>query len=120
MKNNITKALMAVALLVAAVPAIASAQVYNRYDRYDRYDRSNRQDVRDAVSRLDRSASRLQAEVNTGDRHRVLGGILSFTTVDNAAIDQVRDFRRAVRNLRAASRGGFDLNNSADEARTVL
>jgi len=45
---------------------------------------------------------------------------LSFRTVDNAAIDEVRDFRQAVRDLRAASRGGFDLDQSADQAQVVF
>jgi hypothetical protein len=50
----------------------------------------------------------------------VLGGILSFRTVDNDAINQVRDFRQAVRDLRNAARGGSDFYRSADEARVVL
>ena len=127
MKNNILiRLLLATALLIVAAPVIASAQIYQRYDPYrsgyDRsgYDRSTRQDVRDAINRLDRSSARLQSDVNVGRQRTVLGGILSFRTVDNQAVDQVRDFRRAVRDLRGAARGGFDLNGSVDEARAVL
>ena len=120
MKNNILiRIFLAAALLIVAAPVIASAQIYQRYDT-DRYGRTSRQDVRDAINQLDRASARLQGDVNAGRQHSVLGGILSFRTVDNAAVDQVRDFRRAVRDLRAAARGGFDLDRSADEARTVL
>lgn len=120
MKNNILlRILLAAALLIVAAPVIASAQIYQRYDP-DRYDRTSRQDVRDAINRLDRASARLQNDVNAGRQHTVLGGILSFRTVDNQAVDQVRDFRRAVRDLRGAARGGFDLDRSTDEARSVL
>jgi len=114
MKNNILiRALLMGALLIVAVPAIASAQIYNRYD----YDRSDRRDVRDAIARLDNASARLQGDLNRGNERRVLGGLLSFRSVDNEAVDQVRDFRRAVRDLRASSRGGFALDRSVDEAR---
>jgi hypothetical protein len=117
MKTNIlTRTILAAALLIVAVPAIASAQSYYRYD----YDRSDRRDVRDAIARLDNASARLQNDVSRGDQHRVLGGILSFRTVDNDAISQVRDFRRAVRELRASSRGGSAIERSVDEARNVL
>ena len=120
MKNNILiRLLLATALLIVAAPVIASAQGYRPYEPY-RYDRSSRQDVRDALNRLDRAGARLQSDVNAGRQRTVLGGILSFRTVDNQAVDQVREFRRAVRDLRSAARGGFDLDRSADEARTVL
>jgi len=115
---------MAAALLIVAVPVIASAQIYNRYDPYrdrDRYQyQSDRRDVHDAIMQLDRASARLQSDLYAGNERRVLGGILSFRTVDNAAIDEVRDFRQAVRDLRAASRGGFDLDQSVDQARVVL
>lgn len=122
MKNNIlVRMILAAALLTVAVPVIASAQIYQRNDPYrsDR-DRTSRQDVREAINQLDRASARLQNDVNSGRQHSVLGGILSFRTVDNQAVDQVRDFRRSVRNLRGAARGGSDLDRSADEARTVL
>jgi len=118
MKNTIlSRILLAAALLIVAAPVIGSAQIYQQYDRYDR---SSRQDVRDALNRLDRVGARLQRDVNAGQRRSVLGGILQFRSVDNAAVDQVRDFRYAVRDLRSAARGGFDLNRSVDEARVVL
>ena len=117
MKTNILiRALLTGALLIVAAPAIASAQIYNRYD----YDRSDRRDVRDAIARLDNASARLQGDLNRGSERRVLGGLLSFRSVDNEAVDQVRDFRRAVRDLRASSRGGFALDRSVDEARNVL
>jgi hypothetical protein len=120
MKDNIlNKILLGAALLIVAAPVVASAQIYNRND-YDRYDRSDRRDVRDAIARLDNASARLQGDLNYGSERRVLGGLLSFRTVDNSAIDQVRDFRRAVRDLRASSRGGFAVERSIDEARTVL
>jgi len=117
MRNStFMRLVMTAALLIVAVPAIASAQIYNRYD----YDRSDRRDVRDAIARLDSASARLQSDLNYGNERRVLGGLLSFRTVDNDAIDQVRDFRRAVRDLRSSSRSGFALERSMDEARAVL
>jgi len=117
--NNLIRILVAAALLIVAVPVIASAQVYNRYDSGDR-DRSNRFDVRDAVARLDNASARLQGDLNAGSERRALGGLLSFRSVDNDAIAQVRDFRRAVRDLRASARGGYARDRSVDEARAVL
>src|ERR1051326_6492553 len=114
MKNNILiRILLAAALLIVAAPVIASAQIYNRYD----YGRSDWRDVRDAIARLDNASARLQSDLNYGSERRVLGGLLLFRTVDNDGIAEVRDFRRAVRDLRAAARGGYDLNRSVDEAR---
>ena len=85
---------MSMALLILAIPLTASAQVYNR--NYDRYDRVDRRDVRDAINRLDNSAVQLERDLNTGRQRRVLGGLLSFSTVDNDAIAEVRNFRAAV------------------------
>ena len=118
--NSLIRILLAAALLIVAVPVIASAQVYNRYDPGDRYDRSNRFDVRDAIARLDNASARLQSDLYAGNERRVLGGILSFRSVDNDAIAEVRDFRRAVRDLRASAHGGYALDRSVDEARVVL
>ena len=124
MKHNILfKILMPAALLIVALPAIGSAQSYDRYDPYrdrDRYDQSNRRDVHDAIMRLDNASARLQADLSAGGERSVLGGLLSFRSVDTEAIAEVRDFRRAVRDLRASSGSGFDLNESVDEARIVL
>src|ERR1051325_1072554 len=116
--NNLIRIVMAAALVIFAVPVIASAQFYNRYD--DRYNQSSRRDVRDAIAHLDNLGARLQGDVNVGSERRVLGGLLSFRSVDNDAVYQVRDFRRAVRDLRNSSRGGRDLNSSVDEARAVV
>src|SRR6266436_3178979 len=104
MRHNIlTKPLMAAALLILAIPLGASAQVYrdqyNRYDNQDRYDRVNRQDIRVVINRLEGLSARLENDVNFTPSRRVLG-IFQFRTVDSDAIAQVRDFRRAVRQLR--------------------
>ena len=110
--------MMAIALLMLAIPATASAQiVYQR--NYDRYDRSDRRDVREAINRLDSTSARLQSDLNTGRNRRILGGLLSFRSVDETAIAEVRNFRNVVRNLRRNFRGDA-LNNSVDEARVVI
>jgi hypothetical protein len=115
MKQNIlNRFFMAAALVIVALPIAGSAQSYGRYDQ------SNRRDVRDAIMRLDNASARLQADLNAGRERIVLGGLLSFRSVDTDAIAEVRDFRRAVRDLRATSRGGFDLDQSVDQARVVL
>ena len=116
MRNKVlSRLLMAIALLILAFPVVASAQFYNR----DRYARSDRQDLRDAIIRLDNSSARLESDLNYTPGRRVLG-IFQLRTVDNNAIAEVRDFRSAVRQLRFASHGGRDLENSYDEARMVL
>jgi hypothetical protein len=118
----LTKALMAAALLIPAIPLAASAQVYNRdrnNDNRDQYDRMSRRDARDAINRLENSSARLESDLNFTPGRRVLG-IFQFRTVDNNALAQVRDFRRAVRQLRNASNDGRALNRSVDEAQMVL
>jgi hypothetical protein len=122
MRHNIlTKPLIAAALLILTVPLVASAQVYSRdrYDNRDQYDRVDRRDVRDAITRLDSSSTRLENDLNYTPGRRVLG-IFQLRTTDNNAIAQVRDFRRAVRMLRNNSDNGRSLNSSMDEARMVL
>lgn len=125
MKNNILKNLLfAVALLILAVPVATSAQIYrdrsfNRYDNRDQYDRANRREVREAIARLENSSIRLESDLNVTPGRRVLG-IFQFRTVDNNGIIQVRDFRRAVRQLRNNSANGRDLNGSIVEAQRVL
>src|SRR6267378_2664116 len=123
MRHNIlTKPLMAAALLILTIPLGASAQVYrdqyNRYDNQDRYDRVNRRDARDAVNRLEGLSARLENDVNFTPSRRVLG-IFQFRTVDNDAIAQVRDFRRAVRQLRNNT-DWRDQNRGINEAQMVL
>ena len=122
-KSILTRLLMATALLILAIPVVASAQiqVYDRY-RYDRnYDRNvDRDDVRDAIVRLQNSSARLENDLNRSRGRRVLGGLFWITNTDNTAIAEVREFRRTVRELRRATAGGRDLRNSYDEARMVV
>jgi hypothetical protein len=129
MRHNIlTKPLIAAVLLILAVPLVASAQIYNR-DRYndqynrgqynDQYDRSDPREVRAAINRLDSSSVRLENDLNYTPGRRILG-IFQLRTVDNSAIEQVRDFRRAVAQLRNSSYNGRAVNRSVDEAQMVL
>ena len=116
MRRNILRILLATALLICALPVLASAQIYERYD----YNRSDRRDVRDAVARLENASARLESDLNYGQQRRVLGGLFWARTVDSTAVLETRDFRNAVRDLRRNLRGDFDLSNSRDEARVVL
>ena len=119
MRNKLLiRLLMATALLILAFPVVAWAQPYNRGNS-DRYDRSDRRDVRDAIVRLDDSSARLENDVNIPRGRRVLGVFWAGRT-DSTAIAEVREFRRAVRQLRNASNGGRDLRGSYDQARRVL
>ena len=116
MRNKILiRLLMVTTLLILAIPIVGSAQFYNR----DRYDRSYRSDVHDAIVRLDNSSARLESDLSYTRGRRVLG-IFWVSNSDPNAVAQVRDFRRAVRQLRYASAGGRDLSGSYDEARMVV
>ena len=116
MRNKILiRLLMVTTLLILAVPVVASAQFYNR----DRYDRTDRRDVHDAIVRLDNSSARLESDLSYTRGRRVLG-VFWVSNSDPNAVAQVRDFRRAVRQLRNASAGGRDLSGSYDEAQMVL
>src|SRR6266849_2036345 len=118
MRNKILiRLLMVTTLLILAVPVVASAQYYDRY-RYG-YDRTDGRDVHDAIVRLDNSSARLENDLSYTRARRVLG-VFWVSNSDPNAIAEVRDFRNAVRQLRYASRGGRDLDNSYDEARVVL
>ena len=123
MRHNIlTKLLLATALLIIAVPLGVSAQVYNRdygYDRRGQYDRVDWREARNAMAGLDNSSARLESDLNYGTRRRVLG-IFELRTSDNSAVAQVRDFRRAVRQLRIDSNNGRDLDQSVNDAQLVL
>jgi hypothetical protein len=121
MRHNIlTKALMAAVLLILAIPVGASAQGYrDRSNNRGQDDRVDRRDARDAIVRLESSSARLENELNSTPGRRVLG-VFQFGTTDNNAIAQVRDFRRAVRQLRNNSDNGRALNRSVDEAQMVL
>jgi hypothetical protein len=123
-RNILIKLLIAAALLILAIPIAVSGQVYrdrynDRYNNRDQYDQVDRRDVRDAINRLDSSSSRLENDLNYTPGRRVLG-IFQLRTTDNSAIEQVRDFRRAVRMLRNSSDNGRALNGSVDEAQMVL
>src|SRR5882762_128743 len=113
MRNNtLLRLLMATALLILAIPVVASAQFYNR----DRYDRSDSRDVRDAIMRLNSASARLESDLYSTQRRRVLGIFsLTTTTTDPTAIAEVRNFRRALFELRNASNGGRDLSGTYDE-----
>lgn len=122
MRNKILfRIMMAIALLILAIPATASAQIVYQRDVYqrDRYDRIDRRDVRDAINRLDNSAVQLERDLSIGRQRRVLGGLLWVSNVDNNAVAEVRDFREAVRELRRSFRGDA-VSNSTDEARFVI
>ena len=125
MRHNILiKLLIAAALLILAIPIGASGQVYrdrynDRYNNRDQYDRVDPRDVRDTINRLESSSSRLENDLNYTPSRRILG-IFQLRTTDNNAIEQVRDFRRAVRQLRYSSANGGDLDRSVDEAQMVL
>ena len=116
MRRNTLRILLATALLICALPVLASAQIYERYN----YDRSDQRDVRDAVARLDNASARLESDLNYGRQRPVLGGLFWVSRVDSTAVVETRDFRNAVRDLRRSLRGDFDLNDSQDEARVVL
>ena len=116
MRRNTLRILLATALLICALPVVASAQIYERYN----YDRSNQRSVRDAVARLDNASARLENDLDYGRQRRVLGGLFWVNTVDSTAVVEARDFRIAVRDLRRSLRGGFDLDDSREEARVVL
>jgi hypothetical protein len=120
-KNILLKALITAALLI--IPVAAPAQNYRdrnyNPDYRDQNNQYNAREARAAINRLDNSGARLESDLNYSNRRRVLG-IFEFRTVDNSAIAEVRDFRRAVSQLRRASAGGRDLSNSYDEARMVL
>lgn len=121
-KNILIRLLLAIALLMFAVPVVASAQIqiYDR-DRYDRSYHDDRSELRNALARLENSSARLESDLSTTRGRRVFGGLFWVTNpTDNNAIAEVRDFRIAVRQLRRASAGGRDLSNSYDEARDVI
>jgi|SRR5215813_441205 len=111
--------LVAAVLLVLGTTTVTSAQYYREryYDR-DQYDRDNRYELRNAIAQLDNSTVRLQDDLRFSSTRTVLG-IFQYRTVDNTALAEVRDFRRAVRQLRN-SYGGYGLNDSRDEAQMVL
>lgn len=113
--NTLIRLLMATALLIFAIPVVASAQNYDRY----RYDRGARGDVRDAIQQLDNASVRLENDLSRTRGRRVLG-LFWVTNTDSAAVAQVRDFRSAVRQLRRASANGRDLRSSYDEAQVVV
>jgi hypothetical protein len=120
MKHKVLiRPLLVAALVIVAVPLAASGQSYAQSYDIDRYDRANPRDVRAAINRLESSSARIESDLNYAPNRKVLG-IFELRTTDSNAIAQVRDFRRAVRNLRDNSDNGRALNSSTDEARLVL
>ena len=109
---------MATALLILAMPVVASAQIYNRvYDRDDY--RDDRREARQAMNELERASARLQSDLDMNRGRRVLG-LFWVGNNNSEAIRQVRDFRMAVGDLRAASNRGRNLRDSEDEAVRVI
>ena len=125
MRHNILiRFLIATALLLLVVPIAASAQgyrdrYYEPYNSRDQYDRTDRRELRGALAGLKSSSARLENDLNSTPGRRVLG-IFQLRTVDNSAVAEVRDFRRAVRQLRYNSDNGRDLSRSVDDAQLVL
>jgi hypothetical protein len=124
-KNSLVRLGLAIALLIFAIPVVASAQIRiyerDRYDQSDRYDRYDRGALRSAMAQLENSSARLESDLSATRGRRVLGGLFWVTNpTDSNAIAEVRDFRIAVRQLRRASAGGRDLSGSYDEARNVI
>jgi len=125
-KNILVRLGLAIALLMFAIPVVASAQIRiyerDRYDRSDPYDRDyDRGALRSAMAQLENSSARLESDLSATRGRRVLGGLFWVTSpTDTNAIAEVRDFRVAVRQLRRASAGGRDLSGSYDEARNVI
>src|SRR6185369_4276555 len=118
------KILITAALLILAIPVGASAQIYrdrsyNRYENRDQYDRDDRRMAREAMRGLDNSAARLESDLNVNRGRRVLG-VFWVGNGDSRAVAEVREFRRAVAQLRNAANNGRDLRGSYDEARLVL
>jgi plasmid stabilization system protein ParE len=114
MRNKIfLRLLMAIALLILAIPVVASAQIYDRA-----YDRDERRDARQAINRLETASARLQGDLNVTRGRRVFGFWIGNN--NSAALQQVNNFRLAVRDLRAASNRGRNLRDSEDEARMVI
>jgi len=101
--------------MVLAIPAVASAQIY-----YPDYDRNDRREARQAIAQVENSSARLEADLRAMPGRRVLGGFFTVRSVDHNAIAEVRDFRRAVQDLRRSSRGAAGLERSRDEAREVI
>ena len=119
-RTTILGLLMVAALLVLAIPAGTSAQIYrDRYYNPDQYNSADRFALRNALARLDNSTAQLQNDLRFGSQRTVFG-ILQFRTVDTNAVAQVRDFRQAVRQLRNSSYNGRDLANSIEDAQMVL
>jgi len=119
--------LMATALLILAIPVVASAQIYNRDypGRYDgdypgRYDRDDRRDARQALNRLENASARLENDLSFNNRGRRVLGLFWVGNNNRAGVDQVRNFRMALRDLRVASNRGRNLRDSEDEARRVI
>ncbi len=120
MRNKIFLRLLLVsALLILAVPVIGLAQIYNPVYQRDGYSRDDRRDVRQAINRLEGVTARLQGDVNVTRGRRVLG-LFWVSNNNSAALQQIRDFRMALRDLRVASNRGRDLRDSENEARTVI
>lgn len=123
MRNKLfLKLLMTTAFLIVALPAAGSAQIFDRAyqrDSYARGDRNDRRDLRQALNRLESAGARLQGDLNVTRGRRVLG-LFWVGNNNNSAIEQVRNFRGALRDLRVAANRGRNLRDTEDEARVVI
>jgi ectoine hydroxylase-related dioxygenase (phytanoyl-CoA dioxygenase family) len=115
--RTLVKLLMTIAILLLAIPVTTSAQIYQRNN--DRYDRVDRRDVRDVMNQLNNSSAQLERDLSAGRQRRILGGVFSYSTVDSTAVAEVREFRRALAELRRSVRND-SLDRSRDEARAVI
>jgi hypothetical protein len=125
---NLTKSILAAALLAFSLPVLAAAQGtydpwgrnrdgdYRRDRNNGQYGRYDERYVRDAVQRLDRLAKDFERELDRDlDRSRENG-----SRHEDRVNNEARDFRYAVGNLKSRIGNGRDLNRSRNEAQRVL
>jgi len=123
-QHSLIKTILVATVLAVSIPIVASAQGYydpwgrpdyrrNRDGDYDRYDRGY---LRESIRRLDRLAGNFQRDLDrTLDRSREDG-----SRHEDHLNDDVREFRRAVSNLRNSSNDGSDLNRSRSQVERVF
>jgi len=122
-RRTLSFSIFAAALLALCLPAVAAAQ-WDRYPdngrerdrdngRYGRYDDRY---LRDSIHRLDRLSKDFERTLDRQlDRSHEDG-----TRHEDRVNNEVRDFRRAVGDLKSRFGNGRDLNRSRNEAQRVL